>query len=141
MNPVRVPEGVPAGGQFAASTRSEPRVSIAPAAAGFPRIEEAGPAEVRVLSRSDDPLVRAEAASSPVITDDVLEELAAHHQPPAVRLAAVHTGYAGTADRAAHDPSPIVRASALASWDLSETGRRRLARDSEVQRFMTLIAA
>lgn len=140
MNPNRVPEGVPAGGQFAAAPHGESIVSIAPAA-GFPDVREAGPAELRLLARSSDPSVRAEVTSSPVIPDDVLEELSDHSQAPAVRLAAVNTGYAGTADRAAGDPSPIVRASALASWDLSETGRRRLDKDPEVQRFMSLIAA
>ncbi|MCC3292829.1 hypothetical protein [Arthrobacter sp. zg-Y1110] len=132
--------GVPTGGQFAASTHGEPLVRIAPAA-GFPDLREAGLAEVRVLARSSDPLVRAEVTSSPVVPDDVLEELSARDQPAAVRLAVVNTGYAGTADRAAEDPNPIVRASAFSSWDLSETGRRRLAGDSEVQRFMNLIAA
>lgn len=140
MNPNRVPEGVPTGGQFAVSTHGEPLVSIN-TAAGFPDIREAGSAEVRRLAQSPDPLIRAEAASSPVVPDDVLEELARHEQPAAVRLAAAHTGYAGTAERAACDPNPIVRASALNGWDLSETGRRRLANDREVQRFMTVIAA
>ncbi|MCC3299472.1 hypothetical protein [Arthrobacter caoxuetaonis] len=140
MNPNRVPEGVPSGGQFAAAPHGEPIVSIAPAA-GFPDIREAGQAQLRLLARSADPAVRAEVTSSPVVPDDVLEELSSHTQAPAVRLAVVNTGYAGTAERAAEDPSPIVRASALASWDLSEIGRRRLEKDPEVQRFMSLIAA
>lgn len=140
MNPNRVPEGVPTGGQFAATTHGEPLVRIN-AAAGFPDIGEAGQADIRRLAHSPDPLIRAETASSPVVPDDVLEELARHEQPAAVRMAAAHTGYAGTAERAASDPNPIIRASALNGWDLSETGRRRLSNDREVQRFMSLIAA
>lgn len=135
----RVPKGVPTGGRFAASEHNEPAVGIA--GTGFPSVGDAGVDELRTLANSPDPLVRAEVTSSVRVPDDVLEQLAAPEQPPAVRLAAVNTGYAGTADRAAKDRHPLVRAAALASWDLSATNRERLARDPKVQHVMGLISA
>jgi hypothetical protein len=57
-----------------------------------------------------------------------------------VRLAAVNTGYAGTADRAAEDPNPLVRAAALAGYDLSDDNRQRLGRDTKVRRVIGLIS-
>jgi hypothetical protein len=134
----RVPKGVRGGGQFAASAHTEPRVSINDA--DFPSVGDADVEQLRALAESNDPLVRAEVTSSIRVPDDVLERLAEADQPAAVRLAAVNTGYAGTADRAAEDPDPLVRAAALAGWDLSETNRERLNHDPKVQRVMGLIS-
>lgn len=134
----RVPKGVRGGGQFAASARTEPDITID--APEFPSVGDADVDQLRALAASNDPLIRAEVTSSIRVPDDVLEELAGHDQPTAVRMAAVGTGYAGTADRAADDPDPLVRASALAGWDLSDANRERLTGDSKVQRVMGLIA-
>lgn len=133
----RVPKGVVSGGQFAASAHTEPAVSINDT--DFPSVGDADVDQLRALARSNDPLVRAEVTSSIRIPDDVLENLSEDEQT-AVRLAAVNTGYAGTADRAAEDRHPLVRAAALAAWDLSETHRERLTHDPKVQRVMGLIA-
>lgn len=133
----RVPKGVVSGGQFAASAHTEPSVSINDT--DFPSVGDADVDQLRALARSNDPLVRAEVTSSIRIPDDVLESLSEDDQT-AVRLAAVNTGYAGTADRAAEDRHPLVRAAALAAWDLSETHRERLTHDPKVQRVMGLIA-
>lgn len=138
MSTARVPRGIRTGGQFSASPHTEPAVSIANS--DFPSVGDAGVDEIRDLANSSDPLVRAEVTSSIRVPDDVLEKLAEADQPTAVRLAAVNTGYAGTGDRAAGDRHPLVRAAALASWDLSETNRERLAHDPKVQRVMGLIA-
>jgi hypothetical protein len=134
----RVPKGVRGGGQFAASAHTEPAVNITEA--DFPSVGDADVDHLRALAESNDPLVRAEVASSIRVPDDVLEKLAEPAQPAAVRLAAVNTGYAGTADRAAEDPHPLVRAAALAGWDLSDTNRERLSHDPKVQRVMGLIS-
>lgn len=133
----RVPKGVRSGGQFAASAHTEPLVSID---ADFPFVGDADVDQLRALSESNDPLVRAEVTSSIRVPDDVLERLAEADQPAAVRLAAVNTGYAGTADRAAADPDPLVRAAALAGWDLSDTNRERLNHDPKVQLVMGFIS-
>lgn len=135
----RVPKGVRTGGQFAANAHREPEPGIT-ADGGLPSVGDACPDELRTLAQSPDPLVRAEVTSSVRVPDDVLETLAEPDQPTAVRLAAAGTGYAGTADRAAADPHPLVRAVALTGWDLSEVHRDRLRRDPEVQRVMGLIA-
>lgn len=137
MSTSRVPKGVRSGGQFSATARSEPTLGAADTA--FPSIGDADVDQLRQLAASPDPLIRAEVTSSIRVPDDVLEDLARADQPTAVRLAAVNTGYAGTADRAAEDPDPLVRAAALAGWDLSETNRERLAGDVKVQRVMGLI--
>lgn len=134
----RVPKGVRGGGQFAASAHMEPDLSIADA--DFPSVGDADVDQLRALAESNDPLVRAEVTSSVRVPDDVLERLAEADQPPSVRLAAVNTGYAGTADRAANDPHPLVRAAATAGWDLSEANRERLKHDPEVQRIMRTIS-
>ncbi|MBT2550487.1 hypothetical protein [Arthrobacter sp. ISL-65] len=134
----RVPKGVRSGGQFAASAHMEPDLSITNT--DFPSVGDADVDQLRALSESSDPLVRAEVTSSIRVPDDVLERLAEADQPPSVRLAAVNTGYAGTADRAAEDPHPLVRAAALAGWDLSDTHRERLTHDPKVQRVMGLIS-
>ena len=134
----RVPKGLRGGGQFAASAHTEPAVSINDA--DFPSVGDADVDQLRALSESSDPLVRAEVTSSIRVPDAVLERLSAPDQLPAVRLAAVNTGYAGTADRAAEDPHPLVRAAALAGWDLSDSHRERITHDLKVQRVMGLIS-
>lgn len=134
----RVPKGVRSGGQFAASAHTEPQLSITEP--DFPSVGDADVDQLRALAESSDPLVRAEVTSSIRVPDDVLERLSEADQPASVRLAAVNTGYAGTADRAAEDPHPLVRAAALAGWDLSDTNRERLNRDPKVQRVMGLIS-
>lgn len=134
----RVPKGVRSGGQFAASSHTEPAVSINDT--DFPSVGDADVEQLRALAESNDPLVRAEVTSSIRVPDDVLERLAEADQPASVRLAAVNTGYAGTADRAAEDPHPLVRAAALAGWDLSDKNRERLNHDPKVQRVMGLIS-
>lgn len=134
----RVPKGVRSAGQFAASAHTEPDVHIN--APDFPSVGDADVDQLRALAESNDPLVRAEVTSSIRVPDDVLERLSEADQPASVRLAAVNTGFAGTADRAAEDRHPLVRAAALAGWDLSDLHRERLAQDPKVQRVMGLIS-
>ncbi|MET4144033.1 hypothetical protein [Arthrobacter sp. UYCo732] len=134
----RVPKGVRSGGQFAASAHQEPKLSIIDA--DFPSVGDADVDQIRSLAESNDPLVRAEVTSSIRVPDDVLERLSQSDQPASVRLAAVNTGYAGTGDRAAEDRHPLVRAAALAAWDLSDAHRERLTHDPKVQRVMGLIS-
>lgn len=140
MTPIRrVPGGTSKGGQFSANERQEAAVSVG----GAPSLPDVGPAgvdEIRGLAASPDPIVRAEVTSSLRVPDDVLEDLSAPDQPAAVRLAAAATGYSGTADRAAEDRNPIVRAVALHSGILSETKRSRLENDPKVQEVIGLIA-
>ncbi|MBG0738678.1 hypothetical protein IV500_04485 [Paeniglutamicibacter antarcticus] len=138
MSTNRVPKGVRGGGQFAASAHTEPALHIADT--DLPSVGDADVEQIRTLAQSSDPLVRAEVTSSIRVPDDVLERLSEADQPTSVRLAAVNTGYAGTADRAAEDPHPLVRAAALAGWDLSDTNRERLTSDPKVQRVMGLIS-
>lgn len=138
MSTNRVPRGIRGGGQFAASAHTEPVVDINGPA--FPSVGDADVDQLRALAGSSDPLVQAEVTSSIRVPDDVLEHLSEAGQPTSVRLAAVNTGYAGTADRAAEDRHPLVRAAALASWDLSDTNRERLNHDPKVQRVMGLIS-
>lgn len=140
MTPVRrVPGGTSKGGQFSAVERQEAGVSVG-GAPTLPDVGAAGPDEIRALAASPDPLVRAEVTSSLRVPDDVLEDLAAPDQPAAVRLAAAATGYSGTADRAAEDKNPIVRAVALHSGVLSESKRNRLNNDPKVAEVIGLIA-
>lgn len=138
MSTNRVPKGVRGGGQFTASPHAEPALGAMDQ--DFPSVGDASVEELRILASSADPLVRAEVTSSIRVPDDVLEKLAEPDQPTAVRLAAVNTGYAGTADRAAEDPDPLVRAAALAGWDLSQQNRERLDSDRTVQRVMGMIS-
>lgn len=140
MTPIRrVPGGTSKGGQFSAVERQEAPLSVG-GAPSLPDVGPAGPDEIRALAASPDPLIRAEVTSSLRVPDDVLEELAEPDQPTAVRLAAAATGYAGTADRAAEDRNPIVRAVALHSGVLSETKRSRLENDPKVIEVIGLIA-
>lgn len=138
-NPNRVHKGVPTAGRFAPGERTEPAIHVGPDSE-LPNVATASVAEVRTLANSNDPIVLAELTSSPVIPDDVLEQLADPAQDTSVRLAAVNTGYAGTADRAAEDPNPLVRAAALAGYDLSDDNRQRLGRDTKVRRVIGLIS-
>ncbi len=139
-NQNRVKKGVPTAGRWTAGEHQEPQVHVG-AEPAFPSVASAGVEEIRALAAtSKDPIVLAELTSSPVIPDDVLEQLAATDQDTSVRLAAANTGYAGTADRAAEDPHPLVRAVAYSSWDLSDANRRRLGSDRKVQHVMGLIA-
>jgi hypothetical protein len=138
-NPNRVQKGVPTAGRFAPGERTEPAIHVGPDSE-LPNVATASVAEVRTLAHSKDPIVLAELTSSPVIPDDVLEQLADPAQDTSVRLAAVNTGYAGTADRAAEDPNPLVRAAALAGYDLSDDNRQRLGRDTKVRRVIGLIS-
>ncbi|HEX9229304.1 MAG TPA: hypothetical protein VF885_22120 [Arthrobacter sp.] len=96
--------------------------------------------EIRGLAESPDDLVRADLTSSIRIPDDVLERLSEPDQSVSVRLATANTGYPGTADRAAADEDPLVRAAAYGSWDLSPADRNRLRSDAKVQRLMGMIA-
>lgn len=140
-NQNRVRKGVPTGGRWAANEHREAQVQVG-TVHPFPSVATANVDEIRELAAtSKDPLVLAELTSSPQIPEDVLEQLADPAQDTSVRLAVVNTGYAGTADRAADDPHPLVRAAAYFGWDLSEAKRRRLAADHKVQRVMSLIAS
>lgn len=96
--------------------------------------------EIRGLAESPNDLVRADLTSSLRIPDDVLERLSEPDQSVSVRLATANTGYPGTADRAAADEDPLVRAAAYAAWDLSPADRNRLRGDAKVQRLMGMIA-
>lgn len=98
--------------------------------------------EIRHLaSTTRDPIVLAELTASPQIPEDVLEQLSSHDQPETVRMAVAQTRYAGTADRAASDPNPLVRAMAAASWDLSPENREAIDQDGSVQRILAGIRA
>lgn len=136
----RVPGGNSKGGQFSAIERQEAGVSVGNDPRPMPEVGTAGVDEVRAMASNPDPLVRAEATSSIRVPDDVLEALASPEQPDAVRLAAAATGYAGTADRAAEDRNPLVRAVALHSGVLSASNRARLGSDLKVQQVMGMIA-
>lgn len=136
----RVLKGLNGAGRFAKHLFGESNVTVGPAPS-LPDLAGAGPDDIRALSASSDPAVLAELTASPAISDDVLEKLQAPSQPTAVRLAAVSTGYAGTADRAARDPHPLVRAAALVGWDLSEDSRTRLANDHRVRHALQAISA
>lgn len=106
----------------------------------FPDIGNLTPDEIRGLAESPNDLVRADLTSSIRIPDDVLERLSEPDQSVSVRLATANTGYPGTADRAAADEDPLVRAAAYSSWDLSPADRNRLRGDAKVQRLMGMIA-
>lgn len=136
----RVLKGLKGAGRFTATTHGEGNVTVG-GKASFPDVEGATPDQLRDMARSQDPVVLAELTSSPSIPDDVLEQLADPSQETSVRLAAAQTGYAGTADRAAHDPSPMVRAVAAYGWDVSDHNRNRLRHDHGVQKFLRLISA
>ncbi|MCU6479094.1 hypothetical protein [Arthrobacter sp. A2-55] len=134
----RQPRGVTTGGQFAAKRQSESSVALPAPGASAPRLDTV--ADVRQAATSPDPLVRAGAAGSPLIPDDVLEALSQPEQPASVRIAAARTGYANTANRAAADRNPIIRALAATGWDLSDSNRQRLKNDAKVQQFMVQVA-
>ena len=138
--PNRVRRGVPEGGRFAPKTHREPEVGLTAAPASQDP-GTAGPDELHAMAQSADPLVRAQAATGIRVTDDTLEELADPSQPVEVRLAAAETGYGESAERAARDPNPIVRALSLGAGVLSGRTRARLANDPQVQRFLGLIQA
>lgn len=70
-----------------------------------------------------------------------LDRMQDFDRPVLSRLSAVGTGYAGTAQRAAGDPSPVVRAGALNGWDLPAHSQRQLQRDREVHRVIAVISA
>lgn len=137
----RVLKGLKGAGRFSATEHGEGNVTVG-GKPSFPDVAAATPDQIRDMARtSHDPDVLAELTSSPAIPDDVLEHLADHSQDTSVRLAAVQTGYAGTADRASHDPNPLVRAMAAWGWDVSETNRNRLRHDRGVQHVLGLISA
>lgn len=137
----RVLKGLKGAGRFTATAHGEGNVTVG-GHASFPDVEGATPDQLRdIAARSQDPEVLAELTSSPAIPDDVLEQLADPAQDTSVRLAAAQTGYAGTADRAAQDPNPVVRAVAAYGWDLSQHNRTRLRHDHGVQRFLRFISA
>lgn len=137
----RVLKGLKGAGRFSATAHGEGNVTVG-GAPSFPDVATATPDQIRDLARtSRDPEVLAELTSSPAITEDVLEQLADPAQDTSVRLAVAQTGYAGTADRAAHDPNPLVRAVAACGWDVSEANRNRLRHDRGVQHVLRLISA
>lgn len=139
-NENRLPSGVRGGGRWTHPQRNTADgISLGgPVPPGaesvFTDIGSLDIANLRRLVESPDALVRAELTSSPRVPDDVLERLAEHDQPAAVRLAAAQTGYAGTGDRAAADPNPLVRAMALAAWDLSPENKEAIGNDRSVQK-------
>ena len=143
MNDNRLPVGVKGAGRWTHAQKETPDFTLGgrPDPEVFPDIANCDVDEVRHLADSTDPLVLAELTSSPRIPDDVLERLADHQQPTSVRLAAVQTGYAGTGDRAATDPSPLVRAVALSAWDLSEEHREAIGNDRSVQKVLEALSA
>lgn len=145
-NENRLAKGAPnsAGGQFTSPVRSTADEVVLDSVPGeeLPDVGAITADEIRHLAAtSRDPLVLAELTASPQIPEDVLEQLAAHDQPAAVRMAAAQTRYAGTADRAATDPNPLVRAMAASSWDLSPEHREAIDKDGSVQRILDGIRA
>jgi hypothetical protein len=106
----------------------------------LPDVGSLTPDEIRGLAESPNDLVRADLTSSIRVPDDVLERLSEPDQSVAVRLATANTGYPGTADRAAADEDPLVRAAAYAAWDLSPADRARLRSDAKVQRLMGMLS-
>lgn len=137
---LRVLKGIKGAGRFAGNIHTEGDLTLG-RQSSFPNLEHATADQIRDLSHSHDASVLAELTSSPAITDDVLERLAAPSQATSVRLAAAHTGYAGTADRASHDRNPFVRAVAAHGWDISDANRDRLHGDRTVQRVLEGLAA
>ncbi len=126
-------------GRFARDQKTLPAIELMRASQPIDA-GSAGPGDLDSMLDSNDALVRAEVASSVYVTDELLEEMAQSDQPVEARLAAVQTMYGGTADRAADDPSPIVRAAAYTNWDLSEKKRSQLDTDPGVQRLIGLIS-
>lgn len=137
---LRVLKGIKGAGRFAGTAHTEGDLSLG-RQPSFPNMENATADQIRNLSTSQDPTVLAELTSCPAITDDVLVRLSEPSQPTSVRLAAAHTGYAGTADRASHDPHPIVRAVAAFGWDVSDANRARLRKDRGVQHVLRALSA
>lgn len=143
MNENRLPAGVKGAGRwtFGQKNPSDVTLNVRPDGDSLPDVATCDVDEVRRLADSNDPAVLAELTSSPRIPDDVLERLADHHQPTSVRLAAAQTGYAGTGDRAATDPNPLIRAVALSAWDLSEKHREAIGKDRSVQKVLEALSA
>ncbi|MEH0110608.1 hypothetical protein V6N00_12930 [Tersicoccus sp. MR15.9] len=135
----RIHAGQEGAGRFTHSLHSEASVTLS-AGQDFPDVTTAGPSDVALMVRDPDPLVRAEAAASVYVTDEDLALLAEPDQPEVVRMAAAGTGFAGTADRAATDPNPLVRATAATGWDLSARHQQALGKDPAVQRLLGQLA-
>lgn len=107
----RQPKGRPTGGQFTQAALPASGLSL--------RGEQVAPAAERT-------------AYSPFVTVDELNEMLDHSQPLSVRAAVARMPYPGVAEKASHDPSPLVRALSHEGWDLSEQSRRRLSQDPQV---------
>lgn len=119
----RDPKGVSTGGRFAREEHVEAPISLG---------RVAPPVAPEALQLE---------ASSPNLSLSDWERFSSHDQPSGVRLAAANSLRPGAADRAAEDPDPIVRMSAVGGWDLSPANERRLSQDPMVQRIAEFIAA
>lgn len=91
--------------------------------------------------RSQNRFVRAEAAANPSLTDEQLAELQDPDQPYLVRHVAAQVITYGAAERASHDPDPVVRFISRDGFDLSPESRERLAQDQMVSRISELVGS
>lgn len=110
----RQPKGQPTGGQFTQAALPASGLSLR-----CEQVEQKATATERT-------------AYSPFVTVDELNEMLDHSQPLSVRAAVARMPYPGVAEKASHDPSPLVRALSHEGWDLSAQSRRRLSQDSQV---------
>lgn len=150
MTVIRRPAGAPTGGQFAPAAHPEGDVALGPAG---PAVLAVHPQDLGLevfdwtperidelladLTATESDLL--EVVDSPAVNARALNRLSEHDRPEPVRLAVAMSSAPGAADRAAEDPSPLVRAASLAGWDLSEGARRRVDADSHVRAVLTAL--
>lgn len=147
VEPNRVPRGVTGGGRFAPGSLRRAPVALDgdPSANELPSPEEVLTAEgdrLWQLVRHPDPLVRAECAANPYLTEEHRIALADPTvQPPEVRSAVARLPNPGVASRACLDPDPVVRWLAQVNgWDLTPAEREHLSSDTEVARVSSVMA-
>lgn len=140
FNRTRVPKGTPAkGGQFTAASHDEAAVSlVAGPDADLSKLRDLSEDQLLHLAYSASPPVREAILRLPNVSDSVLAALAEPTQPVAVRVSTAATMFPGTAERAASDPDPLVRAHA-AVWSLDENQQEELLQDRGVRHVLDLL--
>lgn len=113
-------------GRYAAKVRGEPTVSLSGATEP----------QVGVWATSG-----AASVYSPHTDTRNHPRLAAHDQAVSSRLAVATSPTGGSGHLSATDPDPVVRAAATGRWDLTETDRKALEADAEVERLLEKICA
>jgi len=88
---------------------------------------------------SSNPFVRAEAATSPAVTDEQMAVLQRADQPFIVREIAAQVPRYGVAARASRDPDPVIRSLARTGFDLAPQDRARLDTDPWLHRLDELL--